>query len=176
LGTIATFSSGVPLTVENTDPGRSQDLATGANFADRPNLFPGASNNPTQGVSQGCTIGSGLVPAGTPVGTPDHWFDPCAFRPQPLGTFGNLGRNTLTGPGILDWDFLVGKHFRLAGERELQFRAEFFNILNHPNFEAPNINFRRIFDTAGNLSGTFGRLTKTTTTSRQIQFGLKFVF
>ena len=175
LGTIATFSTGAPFTVENS-ANRSQDQATGANFSDRSNLAAGFSNNPTQGVSAGCMIGSTTVPAGTPVGTPDHWFDACAFRPQPLGTFGNLGRNTLTGPGVLDWDFLVGKHFRVAGERDLQFRAEFFDILNHPNFEAPNSNFRQIFDSSGNLLGSFGSLVRTTTTSRQVQFGLKFVF
>jgi hypothetical protein len=178
LGSIATFSSGVPFTVENS-ANRSGNKATAANFADRPDLVPGASNNPTQGVSAGCTIGNLTVPAGTPVGTPDHWFDPCAFRPQPLGTFGNLGRNTLRGPGLLDWDFLLGKSFRVRGERELRFRAEFFNMLNHPNFEAPSttpINSRRIFDSNGNLFASYGALPRTTTASRQIQFGLKFVF
>jgi hypothetical protein len=178
IGSIATFATGGPFTVENS-ANRSGNKTSGANFADRPNLVPGASNNPTQGVSAGCTIGKTTVPAGTPVGTPDHWFDPCAFRPQLLGTFGNLGRNTLTGPGVLDWDFLLGKHFHVAGEMELQFRAEFFNILNHPNFEAPSvspINSRRIFDSGGNLSASFGGLPRTTTTSRQIQFGLKFLF
>jgi len=174
LGSIATFAAGVPFTVENS-ANRSQDLATGANFSDRPNLVPGASNNPTHGVSAGC---SG-VPAGTPVGTPTLFFDPCAFAPQPLGTFGNLGRNTLIGPGLSDIDFLINKHFRMGEQRELQFRAEFFNILNHPNFEAPTATGRRIF--AGGLnpapSSSAGVLPfQTTTSSRQIQFGLKFVF
>jgi hypothetical protein len=113
------------------------------------------------------------------VGTPTLFFDPCAFAPQPLGTFGNLGRNTLIGPGLSDIDFLINKHFRLGEQRELQFRAEFFNILNHPNFEAPTATGRRIF--AGGLnpapSSSAGVLPfQTTTSSRQIQFGLKFVF
>ncbi len=164
LGGIMTFARGVPFTVENS-ANRSQNKATGANFSDRPNLAPGASNNPTHG------------------GTPDHWFDASAFRPQPLGTFGNLGRNTLIGPGVSDVDFLVNKHFRMGERRELQFRAEVFNILNHPNFAAPGVGTRRIF--AGDLtnpprlpppSASAGQLKKTTTTSRQIQFGLKFVF
>ncbi len=174
LGGIATFAAGVPFTVENS-ANRSQDLATGANFSDRPNLVAGASNNPTHGVSAGCAG----VPAGTPVGTPTLFFDPCAFAPQPLGTFGNLGRNTLIGPGLSDIDFLINKHFRMGEQRELQFRAEFFNILNHPNFEAPTATGRRIF--AGGLnpapSSSAGVLPfQTTTSSRQIQFGLKFVF
>jgi len=179
IGGIGTFAAGVPFTVENS-ANRSQNQATGSNFSDRPNLVTGASNNPTHGVSAGCTFGTGTsaitVAAGTPVGTPSHWFDPCAFVPQPLGTFGNLGRNTLIGPGRSTIDFLVNKHFRISEKRELQFRTEVFNILNHPNFEAPNINFRRIFDGSGNLLPTFGQLTNTTSTSRQIQFGLKFIF
>jgi hypothetical protein len=175
LGGIMTFSSGVPFSVVNSE-NVSRNLATQANFADRPNLVPGASNNPTHGVSIGnCSFPNPSGPpttikAGTPVGTPTLFFDPCAFAPQPLGTFGNLGRNTLIGPGLSDVDFLVSKHFRMGEQRELQFRAEFFNVLNHPNFEAPSVNLTAI------LSASAGGLTKTTTTSRQIQFGLKFIF
>jgi len=178
VGSIATFTTGVPFTVEDS-ANRSQDQATQANLSERPNLATGASNNPTHGVSRGCTG----FPAGTSVGTPTLYFDPCAFTPQPLGTFGNLGRNTLIGPGLTEVDVLVNKHFRMGERRELQFRAEFFNILNRPNFGGPLINFRQIF--GGDLtnpprlpppSATAGLLTKTTTTSRQIQFGLKFIF
>ncbi len=184
LGGIMTFARGVPFTVENS-ANRSQDQALGANFSDRPNLASGASNNPTQGVSRGCTFPSSADPkkliviqAGTPVGTPTLFFDPCAFSPQFLGTFGNLGRNTLIGPGFSDVDFLVNKHFRMGERRELQFRAEVFNALNHPNFGAPGVGTRRIFGGGGNapLSSSAGQLKKTTTTSRQIQFGLKFIF
>jgi len=75
-------------------------------------------------------------------------------------------------------DFLVNKHFRMGERRELQFRAEFFNALNHPNFGAPGVGIRRIFAGGGNPapSSSAGQLKKTTTTSRQIQFGLKFIF
>jgi hypothetical protein len=139
----------------------------------------GASTNPTHGVSIGCTFGTGTsavtIPAGTAVGTVTHWFDPCAFVPQPLGTFGNLGRNTLIGPGLSTVDFLVNKHFRITEQKEFQFRAEFFNMLNHPNFATPNVNNRRIFDANGNLVAS-GAISRTTTTSRQIQFGFKFIF
>ena len=82
IGGIGTFAAGVPFTVENS-ANRSQNQATGSNFSDRPNLVTGASNNPTHGVSAGCTFGTGTsaitVAAGTPVGTPSHWFDPCAL-------------------------------------------------------------------------------------------------
>jgi hypothetical protein len=176
LGSISRLASGEPFTVENSF-NRSQNKLSGANFADRPNLVPGASPNPTSGVSAGCTLGNVTIAAGTPVGTPQHWFDPCAFQPQPLGTFGNLRRNSEIGPGLLSWDFMLGKNTPIGEGKELQFRAEFFNILNHPNFEAPTKIFRQIFDSAGNVSPTFGQLNApTTTTSRQIQFGLKFLF
>jgi hypothetical protein len=164
LGGIATFATGVPFTVENSS-NVSRNLATQANFSDRPNLAPGGSNNPTHGVSR-CP---GVL-AGAPVGTPTLFFDPCAFTPQIPGTFGNLGRNTLIGPGLSEVDFLVNKHFRMGEQRDLQFRAEFFNVLNHPNFAAPSVTLGAL------LSASAGLLTKTTTTSRQIQFGLKFVF
>ncbi|MBI4484346.1 MAG: TonB-dependent receptor [Acidobacteria bacterium] len=171
VGGIASFSNGVPFTVENS-ANRSQNQTSGANFADRPNLVSGASNNPTRGASAGC---SGIR-AGTPLGTPTLYFDPCAFSPQPLGTFGNLGRNTVIGPGIVNFDFSTSKRFRMGEERELQFRAEFFNLLNRPNFAAPGANTRRIFDSRGRLAGTAGRISQTTTTSRQIQFGLRYTF
>ena len=175
VGGITTLSAGVPLTVENSG-NRSRNGAAGADFADRPNLAPGATNNPTSGTSAGCTFGTTGVPAGTRVGTPVRWFDPCAFVPQPIGTFGNLGRNTVIGPGVASFDFLVNKHFRINEGRELQFRAEFFNFFNRVNLAPPLLATRRIFNVGGALSGSAGTITQTTTTSRQIQFGLKYVF
>jgi len=73
-------------------------------------------------------------------------------------------------------DFSISKHFPITERTNLQFRAECFNIANHPNFQAPSNATRQIFDLAGNLSQTAGVLTSTTTSSRQIQFGLKLVF
>src|SRR5207237_9252500 len=100
VGSIATFAGGVPFTVENS-ANRSQNKLSGASFADRPNLAPGASSNPTSGVSRGCTG----IPQGTPVGTPTLYFDPCAFTPQILGPFGTLARITLSVPAIANGDF-----------------------------------------------------------------------
>ncbi|OFW35510.1 MAG: hypothetical protein A3J28_07500 [Acidobacteria bacterium RIFCSPLOWO2_12_FULL_60_22] len=177
LGGITTLSGGIPLTVENSG-NRSRHLASGADFADRPNLAPGASNNPTSGVTTGCAFDTTSIAAGRKLGTPDLWFDPCAFVPQPLGTFGNLGRNTVIGPGIATVDFLVNKHFRIKEGRELSFRAEFFNVFNRPNLAPPLLATRRIFNNAavGRLVGSAGAIQQTNTTSRQIQFGLKYVF
>jgi hypothetical protein len=171
IGTIGTFANGVPFTVENS-ANRSQNKLSGASFADRPSLVAGASTNPTSGVSRGCTG----VTAGTPVGSPTLYFDPCSFFPQPLGTFGNLGRNTLIGPGVASVDFSVMKRFPITEQKNLQFRAECFNIANRPNFQAPSTTTRQIFNGAGQLSSSAGVLTATTTSSRQIQFGLKFIF
>jgi hypothetical protein len=184
IGSIITLASGVPFSVENSS-NRSQNQASGADFADRPSLAVGASNNPTKGVSQGCTFpigaqpgsaGSRTISAGAKVGTPEMWFDPCVFVPQALGTFGSLGRNTVIGPGRSTVDFLVNKHFRIREGHDLEFRSEFFNLFNHPNFADPDATTRRIFDNNGRLVTNPGTLTQTTTPSRQIQFGLKYLF
>ena len=173
IGSILTLAQGVPFTVQNT-ANRSRSGATGARFSDRPDLVVGASNNPTSGVSNGCTFGTSSFPAGTPLGTPDSYFDPCSFTPQALGYFGTLGRNTLTGPGVAQFDLTLTKIFQIQEGRDLQFRAEFFNLANRPNFATPNS--LGLFDNSGRLSGSTGSINETTTTSRQIQFGLKYTF
>jgi hypothetical protein len=67
---------------------------------------------------------------------PNQWFNPAAFLPPPnnSGFFGNLGRDTLIGPGLAIWDFSLFKDTRIQEKTNLQFRAEFFNILNRGNF------------------------------------------
>jgi Carboxypeptidase regulatory-like domain len=96
---------------------------------------------------------------------------------------GNAGRNSFYGPRLATVDFSVFKNFRVTRISEafnVQFRAEFFNILNHPNFQAPNFltdnNNNSIFDQTGALLPAAGVLGSTTTSSRQIQLGLKVVF
>jgi carboxypeptidase family protein/TonB-dependent receptor-like protein len=90
---------------------------------------------------------------------------------------GNAGRNILIGPGLSNLDLSLFKNFPIKGiseKFELQFRAEVFNILNHVNFASPETTASTdIFDSSGALNGIAGLLTSTTTTSRQIQFGLK---
>ena len=93
---------------------------------------------------------------------------------------GNAGRNILIGPGLTELDFSVFKnnYIRRISERfNVQFRAEIFNILNHPNFAPPATpNNTDIFDGTGTLSSTAGALTRTTTSSRQTQFAVKVIF
>jgi Carboxypeptidase regulatory-like domain/TonB dependent receptor len=140
----------------------------------RPNLLPGHSNNPISGVSAGCP---GVV-TGTPLGTPDLYFDPCVFSQPALGLYGNLGRHTIIGPAFNTLDFSLMKSTAIR-EHSLQFRAEFFNVLNHPNFSNPsngNSAAEDIFDARGNRIPTAGQIFSTVGTARQIQFGLKYVF
>src|SRR6266567_4509118 len=105
------------------------------------------------------------------LGKPDQWFNPAAFlQPPPnSGFYGNLGRNTLIGPGLATWDFSTLKVTSIRERLSLQFRAEVFNFLNRANFNTPNL----IVFTPSGVSGTAGAITSTSTSSRQVQFGLK---
>jgi hypothetical protein len=104
----------------------------------------------------------------------------CFAFPQPVtingvkgNVLGNLARNTLTAPGLLNMDFSLIKNDRIHERVNAQFRVEFFNVTNHPNFSAPAF---IIFGGNGNLVSNVGKITSTSTASRQIQLGLKLVF
>jgi hypothetical protein len=160
LGGVFEASTGVPFTpgfggdalgVKSTDPS-----------IDVPNLLNGS----------GC--GSPINP-----GNPNHYIKTQCFAvPNPITLRGNLGRNTLIGPGLLNFDFSLFKNNRIkriSDTFNVQFRAEFFNILNHTNF-APPLDNRNIFDSAGAPIGNAGLITSTQTPSRQIQFALKLIW
>ena len=89
--------------------------------------------------------------------------------------FGNSGRNPLNGPGLVDLDFSLFKNMQLWERVKLQFRAEFFNIINHANF-APPLDNNTLFNPDWSAVGSAGVIDATETTSRQLQFGLKLVF
>jgi Carboxypeptidase regulatory-like domain/TonB-dependent Receptor Plug Domain len=163
--------SGIPFGVQTAaNPGDGLTIGGfGGSPNYRPDLMPGKSNNPTSGTSIGCRT----VAAGTPVGTPLHYFDPCVFTGPLPGVYGNAGRHTLIGPQYNDVDFSLLKSTAIREGQSLQFRAEFFNILNHPNFSNPAA---MVFDARGNYLPTAGQITSTVGTSRQIQFGLKYIF
>jgi hypothetical protein len=164
---IASFSSGLPFTpLLATNNSRNR---TTAGQADRPNLRPGFSSNPTSGVSAGCP---GFA-AGTRVGTPRNWFDPCAFSLPIAGTYGNLGRNTIIGPGLADVDLGLEKSFPIHEKANVTFRAEGFNVMNHPNFGLPNTS---AIAASGNANPSAGVITQTVTTSRQLQLALRISF
>lgn len=108
------------------------------------------------------------------LGGPNQYFNPNAFIAPANGTYGNVGRDTLIGPGVSELDFSILKNTILTERLKLQFRAEFFNILNAVNFNTPNT---VVFTSATSApSPTAGVITGTSTTSRQIQFALKLVW
>jgi hypothetical protein len=108
------------------------------------------------------------------LGSANEYFNPNAFVVPTAGTYGNVGRDPLIGPGIAVLDFSALKNTRLSERVNLQFRAELFNILNRANFGTPN---PVVFTSASSVPApTAGVITSTSTTSRQIQFGLKLLF
>jgi hypothetical protein len=181
LGTIVTATSGSPFTP--TIGAGGDPLGTGFNgdfsmdFAD---IVKGC--NPIHGGVNYLNLNCFALPQATPA-----IASQCVAFTSAPGTcanlLGNAGRNRLYGPRLTTVDFSVFKNFhvtRISEAFNLQFRAEFFNILNHPNFQAPNFltdsNNNSIFDASGNLLASAGVLGSTTTTSRQIQFGLKVIW
>ena len=167
VGGIFSFRNGVP-TMPQINVRRSGYLFA----ANRANLLPDQNNNPTQGVSIGCSA----VESGRNVGGPDLFFDPCVFGVPGAGTLGNVGRNTLIGASVFNLDVSLQREFSLGNSRRLQFRAEFFNLMNHPNFRTPGGNSIRVFTGSGRFNPTAWQYTGTSTTSRQIQFALRFSF
>jgi hypothetical protein len=117
-------------------------------------------------------------------GNPNQWFNPLMFELNTLGTLGTAGRDILRGPGLGNWDFSIVKdtHLGFLGEQgSLQFRGEFFNILNRANFGLPNgVVFAGTSSDTGLTSeapnSTAGQILTTITTARQIQLALKLVF
>jgi hypothetical protein len=101
------------------------------------------------------------------------WFDPSAYAAPHAGTLGNAGRDSLIGPGLDDLDLSLAKNTTIHERLRTQFRAEWFNVLNHSNFTTPNA---VVLSSATAYSPTAGVLTATATTSRQLQFALKFLF
>jgi hypothetical protein len=106
-------------------------------------------------------------PNGRPC-VPGTLFNTCAFVDPPLGSFGNTGKNTVRGPGFRNWDFSVFKNFALPDRTSLQFRAEFFNLLNRTTLS---------FNNAGTDLGsqTFG-FPDQARNPREIQFAIKFYY
>jgi hypothetical protein len=95
-----------------------------------------------------------------------------AFELQPAGTFGNLGKNTVTGPNLRTVDMSFSKMTSLTGAMRLQLRFEIFNVLNRANFGQPS---NVVFSATGRV-GSAGQITDTTTPARQIQLGAKLLW
>ena len=148
LNGIFSASTGTPFTVyDSSDPslqGQSPEIS--GFVGDRPDLVGNPNNGPR---------------------TASQWFNTQAFqRVTQLGTFGSAGRNIVQADGLSEWDIAVFKNFRLAESANLQFRGEFFNVLNQVNFGVPNVDIS---------SPTFGQV-QMAGPPRQIQFALKLLF
>jgi len=176
LNTIVTLSSAVPFSVivdGDPDGDKSDDNAQ------RPNVLPGVSLIPSAGS------------------TPNLWFNLAAFAPPPFGFRGSAPRNIIEGPNYRTVDFSVVKHFRMDEKRSIQLRAEVFNLLNRANFDLPSNSEdgEQVFSFVTNATATTpciagtkvgtncftptasaGSIFSTVGDSREIQFGVKFIF
>ena len=134
---------------------------------------------PTVGAGRGVdrpALAPGFTHESAVTGEPEAWFRREAFALQPEGFLGPLGRNTFVGPNLRTVDFSLAKSFVIADTATLQLRAEAFNLFNRANFGPPAIlAFAGTRDGEAPL-GSFGRITSTVTSSRQIQFGLRLGF
>lgn len=117
-----------------------------------------------------------LKTAAAPVifGDPALYYDPASFALPEAGYLGNLGRNTLTGPGLFSLNAGVHKTLVRREGRELRLRVEWFNATNHPNFDVPSE--LRLFTSGGGRVGSTGRITTTATAARQMQAALRWTF
>ena len=106
------------------------------------------------------------------LGTQTQWFNPNAFVLPAAGTWGDVGRGVYLGPGLANVDFSVFKNTPLSERVKLQFRAEFFNLLNRANLGTPNAT---VFS-GPSINPSAGLITTLATTPRQLQFGLKLIF
>ena len=106
------------------------------------------------------------------LGRQSGWYNPNAFVLPAPGTFGNLGRGVFEGPGLANLDLSLFKNTAITEKTALQFRAEFFNVMNHVNLGTPNAT---VFSGAA-TNAAAGLITTLATPPRQIQFGLKLVF
>ncbi len=141
VGGIFTAQTGFPLTA--TISGLDNSLTGG--LKDRPN-FAGVSSIANPSVTD--------------------WFNTTAFSMPASGQFGNEPTGAIVGPGYVDWDVSFAKNFQFRETNNIEFRAELFNALNHPNFLNPSTAFN---------SPTFGVIT-TAEPGREIQFGLRYGF
>jgi hypothetical protein len=183
LGGIYTASSGVPFTAGFGTDGDPLGLNSSTPF-DYPNRLtgPGCASltnpgNPNNYIKTQCFA----IPTAPSAEFYAARCDPSQGTfPQCFNLVGNAGRNILTGPGLSELDFSIFKNNpikRISEDFNVQFRAELFNVFNHANFLPPtNPDNTDIFNSAGAPTGVAGLLTSTSTTAREIQLALKFIW
>jgi hypothetical protein len=148
LASIVQMQTGFPFTINLNGDTAGIGGGTGGILI-RPNAVPGAS---------------AALPGGQR--STSRWFNTAAFTLPPAGAFGNLGRNTVTGPGLVNIDTTISRTFNVGDRLRLQVRGEFFNLLNHSNYRLVG----RLINVAdfGRVSSQFD--------PRQVQLGAKISF
>jgi hypothetical protein len=172
---VTLLQDGTPITVADSSAGTIYGTAGSANQAGfaRAQIAPGMTyaNIPTPGGVEQRLGGNSGGPG---------YFNPLAFGPAPVigdGTgYGDSGSGILLGPGQFNWDMSALKTTRITERQTVQFRAEFFNAFNHPQFTNPNAGQGAIFSLPDRASGSFGQITSTSVNPRVIQFALKYIF
>ncbi len=149
---VFTYLSGAPFNPTSA-PNRAF-TGTGSN-AGRPNWVAG------------CNLYSGFE-------TLSAWFNTACFALQPIGTYGNAGRDTIIGPNLWNLDNSLTKDFRIKEAATVQLRAEAFNIMNHPSFQLLTTNTQIFAGAAVNASA--GKIQATNSQPRQVQLALKLIF
>jgi hypothetical protein len=161
-------TDGDPLGLNSSDPWDYPNRLSGPGCGSLVN--PG---NPNHYIKTECFS----VPTAPSQAFYSKYCDPSFGYPTCINLRGNAGRNILTGPGLANLDFSLVKNNHITESLNLQFRAEFFNLLNHANFQVPPlVAGTDIFDSTGAPNPNAGLLTSTTTSSRQIQLGTKLIW
>jgi len=152
----------------------SSDLSNTGSFSYRPDQIANPNNfsfnSGSQATDFGCTNPGHQ--------TLDCWYNQAAFAVPPLApgqqsahSFGNSRIGNIRGPDLVDFDFVLQKNFRIRESQQIEFRAEVFNLFNHPNFGLPGGGSAVAVDVPGGAS-----ITNTATDNRQIEFALKYTF
>jgi len=160
---IVKMQDGQPFWISRAAPTFLTGLRGGSGTAS-PNLVPGYTR---ESITWGAPNKS-KDPTGR-----QRYFDPAAYSNPGPRELGNVGKNTLIGPGFSVWNAALSKNTAIGEGMNLEFRSEFFNVLNRPNFGQPAAT---VFDASGRPSGDAGIIQSTSSTSRQIQFGMKLSF
>ena len=155
-------------------------VESGAPFTVTANATDVANINPSSETERANLTGQAANPSGFKQ-TVETWYNPAAFTTPAPYTFGNEGRNTLRGPDDINFDFALLKNFRVAEGKQVQFRAETFNIFNRANFAPPGGGSSGGFATLGGEAGTAVNGTNfmhifSAAAAREIQFSLKFLW
>jgi hypothetical protein len=172
---VTLLQDGTPMTIADSSAGTIYGTAGSANQAG----FARAQMCPGMTYGNIATPGGVEQRLGGNSGGPGY-FNASAFCNAPVigdGTgYGDSGSGIILGPGQFNWDMSGLKTTRITERQMVQFRAEFFNAFNHPQFTNPNAGQGAIFSLPDRASGSFGQITSTSVNPRVIQFALKYIF